>query len=174
MISGHIYAFNLKNGTTQNTWRTGWGQLPTDLIQENLRWSKHQTHAYTDSIQHKREPRRSNTGLIHTLALCLSSTQKIAYETSIQSSLKSASAIWSPHQASLIIILESTENFAARLIASGYSCQESVRVIESSLRLKPLVLRLKIAELSSPTAMTRRNYVGNVLSCHPLIYPFFT
>lgn len=106
----------------------------------NLSWNTHVTAVCAKASKSLGYLRRN---LRHAPTL----VRKHAYITFIRPQLEFASAIWSPYQNYLIVMLESVQNRAARFITRKYDRHFSVTQIKHDLTLQPLDTRRMIALL---------------------------
>lgn len=110
------------------------------LLTENLSWASH-----IESTCAKAS--RSLGYLRRNLRNSPTNIRKLAFLTFILPILEFASAIWSPHQNYLIIMVERIQNRGARFISRNYDITSNITQIKSDLQLPSLDSRRNIALL---------------------------
>ena len=109
------------------------------LITDNLSWSPHIQKVSTAANQKLGFLRRNLKGSPRDL-------KKLAYITTVRTSLECASVIWDPHQQGHRQLMEKSQRKAARWIANDYDRTSSVTAMLANL--EPLEERRRILRLT--------------------------
>ena len=111
------------------------------LISDNLSWTPHIQKVSTAANQKLGFLKRNLKGSPKDL-------KKLAYITTVRTSLEYASVIWDPHQQGHKQMLEKTQRKAARWICNNYGRTSSVTSMLTDLGLEPLEERRRISRLT--------------------------
>ena len=111
------------------------------LISNDLSWTSHIQKVSTTANQKLGFLKRNLKG-------CPKDLKKLAYITTVRTSLEYAAIIWDPHQQNHKAQLEMTQRKAARWVQNNYSRRASVTNMLTNLRLEPLEERRRIARLT--------------------------